>query len=229
MQTTVSHIHDPTLDADTHGKMLRSHWIMVLWVCAVFIGTPMSTLAQTQGPLARIASPASKQEIKGSVTILGTAQSSTLVRYELAFATEPDIPNWVVFGGATQSVNTAGLGVWNTRPLIDGEYALRLQVFSANGNVIETVVRNLKIVNGNTGAPAAAGNSSPSVNPAQPVVATVAPRASSFSFSDIPVAFTRGARYAVIGFVAFGAYLLAKTGLRLLRKRVEHTPIDYGS
>ena len=196
-----------------------------------FITTPLRVQGQTQGPLARIASPANKQEMKGSVTILGTAQSSTLIRYELAFANEPDLTNWTVFGGATQSVSTAGLGVWNTRPLLDGEYALRLQVFSTDGSVIETVVRNLKITNGNTGAPAAAPDNTASSNAtaSEPAATNPTPKASSFSFASIPTAFMRGVRYAIIGFVAFGAYLVLKFGLHYLRKRVDHTPIDYGS
>ena len=207
------------------------HLVFVaLLAYATLMVTPVRVWAQTQGPLARIASPANKQEMKGSVTILGTAQSSSLVRYELAFAPEPDLASWTVFGGATQSVNTAGLGVWNTRPLIDGEYALRLQVFSSNGSVIETIVRNLKITNGNTGVPATASEN-PAADPssAQPKAIESAPPASSFSFSDIPTAFMRGVRYAVLGFGAFAAYVLLKFGLKLLRKRVRNTRIDYGS
>ena len=207
-------------------KNTRSRWIIVLLACAVLVGTPMRIWAQAQGPLARVASPANKQTLRGSVTILGTAQSSALARYELSFANEPDLTTWVSFGGATQSVNTAGLGVWNTRPLPDGEYALRLQVFSSNGSVIETVVRNLKIANGNTGVAAPSGSTSV----AEPTVtASTTQRSSSFSLSDIPTAFTRGARYMAIGFVAFGLYLILKLGLHWLRKRVSQPPIDYGS
>ena len=199
----------------------------MLLACAVLFGAPMRVWAQVQGPLARVASPANKQTLSGSVTILGTAQSSALTRYELSFANEPDLTTWVSFGGATQTVNTAGLGVWNTRPLPDGEYALRLQVFSSNGTVIETVVRNLKIANGNTGAAIAPNNNASVAEPT--VTASTTQRPSSFLLSDIPTAVIRGVRYMAIGFVTFGIYLILKLGLHLLRKRVSQTPIDYGS
>lgn len=207
------------------------HALFLLMLATLLMG-PRLSHAQGQGPLARIAAPSKEQTVRGSVTILGTAQSDALVRYELAFAQEPDLANWVVFGGGTQIVNSSTLGIWNTRPVQDGKYALRLQVFSSNGAVLETIVRNLELTNGtvnNSAATPANGQVSALPSDAQETTSTTSRAISNFSFSDIPTAFMRGVRLAAYAFVGLGAYVLLKAGLRLLRKRVSHSPIDYGS
>ena len=215
-----------------HSPFLYALFLLIL---ALPLIGPRASHAQGQGPLARIAAPSKEQSVRGSVTILGTAQSDALVRYELAFAQEPDLASWVVFGGGTQTVNSSTLGIWNTRPLQDGKYALRLQVFSSNGAVIETIVRNLELTNG-TGTASADGAATPAngqvsalPSDAEPSSSSTSRAISNFSFSDIPVAFMRGVRLAAYAFVALGVYVLLKAALRMLRKRVSHTPIDYGS
>jgi len=209
-------------------------YALFLLLLALPLMGPQVGHAQSQGPLARIAAPSKEQTVRGSVTILGTAQSDALVRYELAFAQEPDLTNWVVFGGGTQIVNSATLGIWNTRPVQDGKYALRLQVFSSNGAVLETIVRNLELTNGtanNSAATPANGQVSalPSDAEASSSTSSASRTISNFSFSDIPTAFMRGVRLAMYAFAGLGIYTLIKAGLRMLRKRVSHTPIDYGS
>lgn len=201
-------------------------------VCLSLMALPESAVGQGTAPLARINAPSKGQEVRGAVSILGTAQANDMVRYEMAFAPEPDLTNWTVFGGATTAVNNGALGSWNTRPVPDGAYALRLQVFSSNGAVIETVVRELKLTNGNT-SQAASTPGAVSVAPdgaADQVAATpTVTSGRTLSLSDIPNAIARGVRYTVYAFVGLGLYLLLKAGLNLLRKRVNQAPIDYGS
>lgn len=191
---------------------------------------PAFPAAAQSNPLARIVSPSSEQSIRGNVTIQGTASSSQFVRYEVAYAAEPDLAAWIVVGGGTQPVENGVLAVWNTRPLPDGAYALRVQVVNADGSVFEGLVRNLKTANADSqpapSAPQAAG---------QPDEETGSARAnaggaeeSDFDLAAIPAAFMRGARIALLAFAALGAYVALKRVIGFFVRRLFDKPVDYG-
>lgn len=107
-----------------------------------------SVIAQAPDPRAQISVPGNEQTVRGTVNIQGTAAMDNFSRYELSYATEPDATNWVSLGGAVQPVTAGALGIWNTRPLADGKYALRLQVFdTANAMAAQAIVRNITLAN----------------------------------------------------------------------------------
>ncbi len=189
-------------------------------------------LAQPVAPLARIVTPVREQALRGSVTIQGSASAPAFARYELAYAAEPDLANWVVIGGGIQPVAAGFLGVWNTRALPDGQYALRLQVFGLDGSVGEALVRNLKLTNAQAaGAPAPA---SPTPSPPTGGVTAEIQTARDLlnviiaTVERIPSAFLRGARLAALALLAFGGYLLLKRIAQLMVQRYTQRPIDYG-
>lgn len=193
-----------------------------------------SAFAQAPDPRAQLTVPGTGQTVRGSVNIQGTASMDNFSRYELSYAAEPDAANWVSLGGAVQPVTAGLLGVWNTRPLPDGQYALRLQVFDTAGTVAETTVRNIVLANA-AAAPApeagaavttTAGSGAGVVTEMQTARNTL--EVITDAISEIPDAFTRGARIAALGFVALGAYVLLKKVLTYAIHRLTKRPVDYG-
>jgi hypothetical protein len=206
--------------------------IALLAALALPSATKTAVLAQPATPIARIITPVREQTLRGSVTIQGSASAPAFARYELAYAAEPDLASWVVIGGGAQPVAAGFLGVWNTRALPDGQYALRLQVFELDGSVSEALVRNLKLAN------AQAANAPTSASPA-PSLPTSGVTAEIQTARDllnviiatverIPSAFLDGARLAMLALLAFGGYLLLKRIAQFIVQRYTQRPIDYG-
>ncbi len=192
--------------------------------------------AQSGESLARIVTPVRDQTLRGNVTIQGSATSPIFSRYELAYAQEPDLVNWIVIGGAVQPVQSGMLGVWNTRPLPDGKYALRLQVFGSDGSLNETIVRNLTLANAAaapTPAISAVITDATQATPGAGVVAEVQTarnllQVAVATIAQLPDAFLRGARLAILGFVALGAYVALKKLVLFAVRRMTRRPVDYG-
>lgn len=192
---------------------------------------PAQALAQTQNPNMRIISPASATSMRGTITVIGSADPAGFGRYEISYATEPDAATWIVVGAAIQPVDGGTLGAWNTRPLPDGGYALRLQVFSAANELLgESVVRNIMLTNQANTAANASDSAGAAVTNDAAVESTGASAAESAlsAVSTIPRNFMRGMTYVLYIFIAIGVYiLLKKVGLELWR-RYRQKPIDYG-
>jgi hypothetical protein len=190
-------------------------------------------IAQSPDPRAQISVPGNDQTVRGAVNIQGTAAMDNFSRYELSYAAEPDAANWVSLGGAVQPVTAGLLGVWNTRPLPDGKYALRLQVFDNAGNVAENTIRDIVLAN-TAAAPLPEAGAAITTTAGGPTVVTEVQSARNTlevigsTLGDIPDAFAKGARYAVIGFIALGAYVLLKKILFYIVHRATKRPVDYG-
>ncbi len=215
-------------------KLVQSTWrqpaslIIAFSLCAVLnaVEMPAQPAAAQSNPLARIVSPSNEQSIRGNVTIQGTANSGQFVRYEIAYASEPDLAAWIVIGGDTRPVENGILAVWNTRPLPDGAYALRVQVINADGSVFEGFVRNLKTTNaaGQTLAPQqSAGQSGQTIENTESET-----DAAGFDLAAIPAAFLQGARMALLAFAGLGAYIALKRVIAVLLRRFLDRPVDYG-
>lgn len=215
-------------------RLTRPPHIAVCVALVVALAGGSLAVAQTGQSLARIVTPVRDQTLRGNVTIQGSATSPVFSRYELAYAQEPDLANWIVIGGAVQPVENGMLGVWNTRPLPDGQYALRLQVFGVDGSLSETIVRNLTLAN----AASAPATTTPATitGTAETGVGVVAEVQTARTLLEIavataaqvPDAFMRGARLAILGFLAFGAYVALKRIVLLAIRRFTQRPIDYG-
>lgn len=183
--------------------------------------------------MARITSPVRDQTLRGSVQIQGTATAPNFSRYEVSFAAEPDLQSWTVIGGGTQPVQAGFLASWNTRPLPDGVYALRVQVFGADGRVTDmpAPVRNLGVQN--AGVSAGAGVTATGVvtsgqgqGAAPPAGATSDEE--GLDLAAIPRAVARGAQIALYGFAGLAAYLVLKHAIGFLIRRILPRRIDYG-
>jgi len=191
--------------------------------------------AQIGDPNTRLTLPVRGQTIRGTVVIQGTAKSNNFARYEIAYAQEPDATNWIVFGGAIQAVDNGQLGVWNTRPLADGSYVVRLQVFNTDGSVGETSVHSLTLANGSN-APqpdAVISATQPLSTSSQVPVAEVQSARDTLqvvgdTLGALPGAFVRGGRYALMALAGLGAYTLLKRLVLFALPRVFKRRVDYG-
>ncbi|MCX7938513.1 MAG: hypothetical protein N2545_03635 [Thermoflexales bacterium] len=183
--------------------------VLLALVLAVLAFAPAAQ-AQAPNPYARIGVPASNQPLREHVTIQGTATHPQFVRYELAYALEPDLATWISLGGSVQPVENGVLGVWNTRPLTPGSYALRLQVFAADGSVSESLVRNLIVVDAPVPTPTASTATPLQSGSSEIRAARDLFQALSAIVAAAPGAFFRGMQFMLLAFLAFGAYLLLK-------------------
>jgi hypothetical protein len=122
--------------------------LFIILTLIALLALPVNAAPIAQEPLAAITAPTAGQQLRGNVTIIGSAAQPDFDRYELAYGPEPN-PNdaWQVFGGNNQQISNAALGVWNTNVVADGTYSLRLRVIRTDANYIEAFVRGLKVTN----------------------------------------------------------------------------------
>ena len=133
--------------------------------------------AQDQGQ-ATIVTPLDGATVSGIVSILGTANHSQLLRYELAFGFSPNpTDTWfsIQDPASTPVVNDV-LGRWDTTGISDGVYVLRLRVYWSERQFVETFAQSIKVQNATpapppaTPAPAATAAPSAIVPSATPVI-----------------------------------------------------------
>jgi hypothetical protein len=93
-----------------------------------------------------ITSPAVGEIVSGVVQISGTAIDTDFAHYELAYALDPPIndQSWIpIQPPITQQVRDGILGAWDTTPLVDGRYLIRLRVvrIDEEAEAVEEIVR----------------------------------------------------------------------------------------
>lgn len=233
------------LTPDIARATLRQPMIRVrifVLVCLVVGVASRAAQAQETGQ-SQILSPGAGSILSGEVSITGSAAHPALVRYELAFAYDPDPTNtWFTFQQGTTPVIEGELGRWNTRPLTKGVYALRLRVYASERDFIETVVRGLQLNNARPSAtPTATPNATatptltPTVTPTAIVLLTVTPLAGISAVSPpfstdwlaslgdparIEAAFWEGVQVALTIFGILGLYVFIQTIWRWQRRRL---------
>lgn len=106
-----------------------------------------SRIALQQGVIATITSPENFAEVRGNVSVFGSALHPQFQRYELYYTVEPG-ENWVFIDEAHfNPVDNGLLGTWNTTALPDGNYSLRLRVVRQDGNYDEAYARSVVVAN----------------------------------------------------------------------------------
>jgi len=97
--------------------------------------------AQGPSPIA-ITSPASGDVIHGEVLVTGTTDilGFTSSQLDFSYASNPT-DTWFALQTSTQPVTNSTLATWDTSLISDGDYVLRLQVFSDEGTVQEITVQ----------------------------------------------------------------------------------------
>lgn len=115
--------------------------IQVLLVIPVFAQAGQSVITY----------PANDDVVRGEVRISGIAVHPQFQRYELYYAPWPPPSGdqgWIFIGEAHFNQQPNGLlGLWDTRPLPDGQYALKLRVVKIDGNYIDSEIVRVRVAN----------------------------------------------------------------------------------
>jgi len=127
-------------------------WAAVFGLLAVLSPPTAPALAQAPG-YAEITSPAGGAALAGLIAIEGSADHPSFLRYDLAFAYDPNpTDTWFPVGEPVSTrARQATLALWDTSDLAPGLYQLRLRVFLDNGAILEDHAVGLRV-----GLPAAA-------------------------------------------------------------------------
>lgn len=184
---------------------------------------------------AEITQPAEGQAVDGIVTIQGTATHPAFRAFDLAFSFDPDpTETWFPLGEPIDTPVVDGrLAIWDTGPISDGNYRLRLRVLIDGGEPLVAIIRDLRVRNytpteAPSGAAPIAATSAPEPTPALEVEQTDAPAQTR------PDLFSPALTIGVVGGVALlvflGAYQLvvprARAYAGFLRMRQMHKRAD---
>lgn len=183
--------------------------------------------------VAIISSPAQGQTIRNQVSISGSATHPQFVRYEVAFAYDPNpTDTWFEIQTSTTSIKDGALATWDTRNITDGLYMLRLRVYSKDSTKPEEIiVRRIQIGNSitPTPVPAATAAVTAALNPtaSTPATATPLPPTPTLSFIPAPTrapvtfdpapysdSFCWGTLLAFSVFTILGLYALLRDRIR---------------
>ncbi len=102
--------------------------------------------AQTASPVIR--APQAGQTLQGVVTVIGSSDAAGFLSAEVAFAYADDATDtWFLIAASDQPVQEGVLAVWDTTPITDGDYTLRLRVFLTDGTFLDALVSDLRVRN----------------------------------------------------------------------------------
>ncbi|MHB1131073.1 MAG: hypothetical protein ACYC4L_01660 [Chloroflexota bacterium] len=133
-------------------KYLSLAAVVAALVVTLTLGVMNAGAAVPQGT-AEISAPAANAQLRGSVTIQGTASAVKFQFYKVEIGVGATPSNYSVIGDLQKSQVIAGtLAVWNTTLVPDGAYTLKLTVVDNTGNYLEAT-RAVQVANT---APAAA-------------------------------------------------------------------------
>jgi len=91
-------------------------------------------------PTAQITAPGPASEIFNDAAVTGTASDANLQSFQLAHGAGTSPSVWTTFVTSFVDVTGGPLGTWETRPLADGLYSLRLLVTDLGGNISSLVI-----------------------------------------------------------------------------------------
>jgi hypothetical protein len=95
-----------------------------------------------------ITAPASGGQLRGQVSVVGSATHPDFTWYQVGYAPEPNpTGKWTFFYSSETAVSGGQLAVWDTRALPDGMYQLLLEVHRSDGNLDLCFARQLRVNN----------------------------------------------------------------------------------
>jgi hypothetical protein len=123
-----------------------------------------------------INSPGSGQQVSGSVTVSGKADSPDFQHYVLEFGSGDDPGNWTTIQESDSRVTGGTLGTWDTKSLSNGTYTLRVRLTDSHLGELRAVTT--VTVNNNANS-RSGGNDNQGDNPSQPTATIASPTGSS--------------------------------------------------
>ena len=110
------------------------------------IQLPDLVMQSSQG--VSITSPVEGEVIAGVVEIIGTSEIAGFAQSELAFSNSiGSIDTWFPISKSSDSVEDDLIYSWDTTLITDGDYRLRLRVFSEDSSISEFVISIITIQN----------------------------------------------------------------------------------
>ena len=95
-----------------------------------------------------IFSPVEGQIIKGIVEIIGTSAIAGFEHSELAFSnSKGQLDTWFLLSKSSEGVVETTIYTWDTSLITDGDYRLRLKVFSEDGSSNEFMISEILVRN----------------------------------------------------------------------------------
>ncbi len=128
----------------------------------------------TPSPI-NITYPVHGLKLTGVIEVTGSIALEGWTSYELAFTYADDrSDSWFVFGGGTNPPAGAALGSWKTTAISDGDYNLRLRVFSP-GSFQDGFIYGLRVRNYTADTPVPTLTFTPTATPAATALPTFTP------------------------------------------------------
>jgi hypothetical protein len=129
----------------------KSLVFVVVLLCLVLVGGPAlyaATPVQQDQNKCLIRSPATGGQLRGEVSIMGSATHPDFTWYQLGYASDPNPSGeWKFFYSSETAQADGLLGVWNTTQIPDGTYQLILEVHRRDGNNDHCFVTQLRVNN----------------------------------------------------------------------------------
>ncbi|NIN68536.1 MAG: hypothetical protein GTO63_28295 [Anaerolineae bacterium] len=123
--------------------------VTLLFLLLVLLTESSAAAPLQQEQQCDITSPRPNTQVRGSVEIIGTARlGPEFQKYLLEYASAATPNIWIQLGGEHRQEKTdAGLEIWHTTALPDGEYLLRLTCAKIDGNYARTEPVPVRVAN----------------------------------------------------------------------------------
>jgi hypothetical protein len=122
---------------------------IILCLCATAPGKLQAAPpAQQEQNKCLITSPANGSQVRGQVSIAGSATHANFQWYQVGYAPEPNPTGaWTFFYNSETAVPSGTLAVWNTTLIPDGTYQLILEVHRKDGDLDICFAKQLRVNN----------------------------------------------------------------------------------
>lgn len=131
--------------------MTRSARLGALFLLCTAVSRSPAAVAAFQVPgSVEITRPVPGQTVSGLVTLEGSAAHPEFVRYDLAFAYANDAtPTWFILAETVATQVYGGrLGIWDTTGISEGEYDVRLRVWTSAAEPLVAYLRGIHVARG---------------------------------------------------------------------------------
>ncbi|NMB55356.1 MAG: hypothetical protein GYA15_11700 [Leptolinea sp.] len=198
--------------------------VLICLIIPLAIFTPVYAQSPVEKPV--VISPRGGEALQGRVEINGITALANFQRAEIEFRYTNDPKNtWFFIAETDQPVNPGKIAEWDTSIVTDGDYDLRITVFSGDGSSQSVMVSGIRVRNYShveTPTPAAAEAVSEYQSATATIFPTRTPLPTRPSFTANPAELTRSdltnslLRGSIAGlgfFLAFAIYWIVKKSL----------------